>query len=192
MYYGEPALQNELFFPEDNDGYGFAFVPFVLYGLAFGTAANLAITEVGYRMADWELGKHTGGTITLPSGEVVSADEAHEQLCAAVGLDHHWKKPDKNGQTFCDLSPSDLAAYDADLPSSFMDFVKDGFFGYKYRKLASGDCDAKNEDGSYVDYRCNGLEDPDKKSIPPWMIFAGAGIIVAAIVLSPGGDSDGG
>ena len=162
---------------------GAAVVKAVGAGLIWGTAAALTVQTAGKIAAEIEKSKHTGGKITLPTGEVVSADEAHAMLCAAAAADSHLRYVDpKTGQSFCDMNPSATADYWADLPSGIAENVKDMWGGYEYRKVTSGECEPNAQ--GIVDPRCAGM-DTGKQPVSPWVIFGVVGTIAAAIVLMP-------
>ena len=155
----------------------------VAAGLIWGTAAALGVQATGLIKATIEKNKHTGGSITLSTGEVVSADEAHARLCAAAAADSHLRYVDpKTGQSFCDMNPSGTADYWADLPSGIVENLKDMWGGYEYRKVSSGECEPTAQ--GYVDPRCGGM-DVGKKPVSPWIIFGVVGVIAASIVLMP-------
>lgn len=155
----------------------------LIYGTAAATTAALAVGgAVASNMAANEAARHTGGVITLPSGETVTADEAHTRLCASLPDDHYHKVPDKNGVVFCDRTPSQEALYHADTPQGVIETLQETFAGYDYRKQASGDCDAVGSDGQPLDPRCN--RNPESP-IKPWMVLSVVGLLAAAIIFSP-------
>ena len=85
---------------------------------------------------------HTGGTVTLPSGEVISSDEQHRRLCEAGVL---------TGST-CDLSPSEMAAFHADLPEGWWETVLEGTGGYEFRHDVQG-TKPPTDPGSEIDWK---------------------------------------
>jgi hypothetical protein len=155
----------------------------VAAGLLWGTAAALTVQVGGKVLSERERAKHTGGNITLSTGEVVSSDEAHARLCAAAApnSDLHRRDP-TTGQSFCDMNPSQTADYWADLPQGIAENVKEMWQGYEVHKVNSGDCEPTAE--GYVDPRCAGM-DMRKSPIPTWAVFALVGTIAATIVLLP-------
>lgn len=66
----------------ENPAYGAFLVP-VLIGLGVGAAGLTGGYMYSAHLAEEEMARHTGGTIRLPSGETVSADDAHWRLCAS-------------------------------------------------------------------------------------------------------------
>lgn len=155
----------------------------VAAGLIWGGAAALGVQVAGKVASEIETAKHTGGTITLPTGEVVSADEAHARLCAAAAPDSHLRKVDpRTGQSFCDMNPSETADYWADLPEGIRENVGTMWRGYEDQKVASGECEP--DASGFVDPRCKGM-DTGKPPLPPWIVFAVVGVIATSIALMP-------
>ena len=154
-----------------------------LAGLVGGTAVALGIQATGLIKATIEKNKHTGGLLTLPTGEVVTGDEAHAMLCAAAAPDSHLRHVDpKTGQSFCDMNPSETADYWADLPSGIAENIKDMWGGYEYRKVTSGECEPDAQ--GVIDPRCKGMRGAGRK-IPGWAIITGAVAISVAIAFFP-------
>lgn len=158
----------------------------VAWGLIWGTAAvGTAAVGVGAAvsssMAEAEAESHTGGQIrNTQTGEWEDADVVHSRLCNTLPADHYMKTKDKNGQIFCDRSPSEEGAYWADSPDGFNEALQETFAGYDYRKRKSGDCDEKGADGRPLDPRCD--QGPKPSPFKPWMLFAAAGVAAAAIL----------
>ena len=71
---------------------------------------------------------HTGGTVRLPSGETVSADEAHQRLCESGVLTAED----------CLRSPSQEAEYWADLPEGWWETALESAGGYEFRHEVVG------------------------------------------------------
>ena len=65
-----------------SDDYGGFFVP-IMIGLGVGAVGTGGAYWWSKGKAEEEMERHTGGTVKLPSGETVTADEAHDRLCAA-------------------------------------------------------------------------------------------------------------
>ena len=163
--------------------YGFVFTGAIVAGLLWGTAAATLGLGVSKVLSEREKARHTGGLITLSTGEVVSGDEAHARLCAAAAPNSDLRRKDPTtGQSFCDMNPSETADYWADLPQGIAENVKEMWQGYEVRKVDSGACEPTA--AGYVDPRCAGM-DTGKKPVSPWIIFGVVGVIATSIALMP-------
>jgi hypothetical protein len=150
--------------------YGVPFLVPVLWGLGIGLAAVGTGAYVSQEMAETETARHTGGTYTMADGTSMSVDEVHSRLCAAQILT----------PAECAMSPSETSEFWADPPEGLAEIVTETVSGYEERKRMSGECEAKNPDGSFVDPRC-----AEPTGVPTWVWFAGAAVMAAAILMSP-------
>ncbi len=148
----------------------YGFIPLVVgAGLAMVAAGGYVSAE----MAKAEAAKHTGGTVTLPSGEVVSADEAHARLCDSGVLT----------PKDCLRSPSEEGAFWADVPQGFPEIFTESVVGYEGRKKLSGECEP--DAAGNVDPRCNfpEPEPPKIAGLPAWVVLFGGAAAVAALIV---------
>jgi hypothetical protein len=151
--------------------YGMPLLAVVAWAAVAGTAAAGAGYVVSSQMAQAEVASHTGGSVTLSTGEVVSADELHERLCASGVMTAEE----------CLRSPSEEAEFWADLPDGFVEGALDTFTGYDTRKEVTGECFPGSLDPRCVEEEpCSGAA-----CIPKWVWFAGAAVIAGAIMLAP-------
>jgi len=160
-------------------------VPPLVIGAAIFASTLATTVVVGEGVQAYQAVKeaegYTGGQIrSHVTGEWEDADVVHSRLCNTLPADHYMKTKDKNGQIFCDRSPSEEGAYWADSPDGFNEALQETFAGYDYRKRKSGDCDEKGADGRPLDPRCD--QGPKPSPFKPWMLFAAAGVAAAAIL----------